>query len=57
MSNDEKQPQLEEHVLNVSKKSSKKLAKKVDELDKLLNHNENPDEDQSPYFNDPSSTD
>jgi len=57
MSNDEKQPQLEEHVLNVSKKSSKKLAKKVDELDKLLNHDENPNEDQSPYFNDPSSTD
>jgi hypothetical protein len=51
MSNNEDDvPQLEEKVIRVSKRASRRLAKRVDELDELLDDTK--DQNENPYLDD-----
>jgi hypothetical protein len=51
MGNDEDDvPQLEDKVIRVSKRASRRLAKRVDELDQLLDDSE--DQNENPYLDD-----
>ena len=52
MSNNEDDvPQLEEKVIRVSKRASRRLAKRVDELDELLDDTPK-DQNENPYLDD-----
>ena len=52
MSNNEEDiPQVEDKVIRISKRASRRLAKRVDELDELLDDTTN-DQNENPYLDD-----
>jgi hypothetical protein len=52
MSNNEEDiPQVEDKVIRISKRASRRLAKRVDELDELLDDTTK-DQNENPYLDD-----
>lgn len=52
MSNNEEDiPQVEDKVIRISKRASRRLAKRVDELDELLDDTSK-DQNENPYLDD-----